>query len=136
MATPLETLLENLERITAYYKLHEQNADYADMRQVLDTYYEAIETPDYDFNMNWDEIGPKTKERFIQKVRQIENDALSRVSKQDKIDFGIVKENVTPLDPESEWYSFTGGKELPADYSWIEYEEDSFRAELIEKGVI
>lgn len=136
MKTPLETLLENLEEIAAYHKLHEKTGDYEDMRKVLDEYYEAIETPDFDFNMEWDSLGRKTKEKFIAKVKQIENDALNRISKEEKIDFEIVKENVTPLDPESEWCSFEVGCDLPADINWIEFEMDFFRGELIEKGIL
>ena len=39
MGKALNKLLEELEAIANYYKLHGKNGDYADIREALDRYY-------------------------------------------------------------------------------------------------
>ena len=39
MENPLNKLLEELEAIAMYYKIHGKEGDYADIREALDRYY-------------------------------------------------------------------------------------------------
>lgn len=95
MTTPLETLIAHLEEIT-------KHAYYEEVRKVLDEYYEAIETPGYDFEKRWGELSPATKAKFWKKVKQIESDAIQRISKEDNVSCEKIREVITPLDPEAE----------------------------------
>jgi len=127
--TYLEPTPENFRELA---KLSENLADMIGEEQK--DAHEIIETQDYDFNMAWSTIEPKTKQKFIKKVKEIETTAIQWISTEEKVDVETIKEAITPLDPEAQWDSMLGV--LPEDVDWIEFEIQFMREELKEKGVI
>lgn len=92
--------------------------------------------PNYDFTKDWNELDEKTKKAFTKKCEEIEKWALENIAKEYHLNYSEIKNEVTHLDPEGEWYSMDAEKGLPDDYNWIVFEAQFFREDLVEKDLI
>jgi hypothetical protein len=91
----------------------------------------------YDFTIAWDKLPNATKAEFTKKVKQIEIDAIERLANLYNVDFYIIYQNVTPLDPQAEWeWEDNVEKGLPLDVYWEEFEMQFFKEELREKDIL
>lgn len=90
----------------------------------------------YDFTKEWEDLDLETKTAFINKCKEIEEQAIRVLANQYNVDYSTVVNVVTPLDPEGEWYSTNPERGLPNDINWIDFEIQFMKEELMEANII
>lgn len=91
----------------------------------------------FDFTKKWSELTNTEKAEFTRKVKQIEIDAIERLADLENVDFDVIANNITPLDPQCEWeWEDNVEKGLPLDIHWVDFEIQFFREELREREIL